>query len=62
MFEKMQIPGFFMTKSSVLSSFSCGKSTSLVVDSGHNSTYVSVVQDGYVNQKSIIFNLILSPL
>jgi actin-related protein len=51
MLEKLQVPGFFMVKSSVLTSFSCAKSTCLVVDSGHNTTYVSVVQDGYVNQK-----------
>jgi actin-related protein len=50
--EKLQVPGFFMSKSSVLTSYSCAKSTCLVVDSGHNCTYVSVVQDGYVNQKS----------
>ena len=57
MMEKFQIPGFFMNKSPVLSSFSCGKSTCLVVDSGHNCTYVSIVQDGYVNQKSKLLHL-----
>ena len=57
MMEKFKIPGFFMNKSPVLSSFSCGKSTCLVVDSGHNCTYVSIVQEGYVNQKSIKLNL-----
>jgi actin-related protein len=51
MLEKFQVPGFFMVKSPVLTSFSCAKSTCLVVDSGHNTTNVSVVQDGYVNQK-----------
>ncbi len=55
--EKFQVPGFFMVKSSVLTSFSCAKSTCLVVDSGHNVTYVSVVQDGYVNQKCKVLSL-----
>ena len=52
MFETLLIPGFFMSKSPVLSSFSCGKSTCLIVDSGQNVTYVTSVLEGYINQKS----------
>lgn len=54
MFEKYGIPGLFICKNAVLSAFSCGRSTSLVFDSGHSSTYAVPVHDGYALQKSII--------
>lgn len=54
MFEKYEIPAMFICKSAVLSSFSCGRSTCLVFDSGHNMTYAVPVHDGYALQKSII--------
>jgi actin-related protein len=52
MFEKYSIPAMFICKSAVLSSFSCGRSTSLVFDSGHFNTYAVPVHDGYALQKS----------
>lgn len=54
MFETYGIPAMFICKSAVLSAFSCGRSTCLVFDSGHNSTYAVPVHDGYSLQKSII--------
>jgi actin-related protein len=54
MFEKYSIPAMFICKSAVLSAFSCGRSTSLVFDSGHNNTYAVPVHDGYALQKSNI--------
>jgi actin-like protein 6A len=54
MFEKYSIPAMFICKSAVLSAFSCGRSTCLVFDSGHSSTYAVPVHDGYALQKAMI--------
>lgn len=54
MFEKYSVPAMFICKSAVLSSFSCGRSTCLVFDSGHNTTYAVPVHDGYALQKSML--------
>jgi len=35
MFESFNVPCLFIAKSGVLSAFSCGKSTCLVMDMGH---------------------------
>ncbi|PVU97396.1 hypothetical protein BB561_000598 [Smittium simulii] len=53
-FEKFNVPGFFLSKSAVLSAFGTGKSTALVVDSGSQVTSVVPVYDGYVLQKGIV--------
>ena len=44
MFEKYKIPAIYISKSAVLSGFSCGRSTCLVFDSGHNTTYAVPVR------------------
>jgi actin-related protein len=54
MFEKYSIPAMFICKSAVLSAFSCGRSTCLVFDSGHSTTYSVPVNDGYALQKPLI--------
>lgn len=54
MFEKYNIPAFFLCKNAVLSCFSHGRSTSLVVDSGATHTSAVPVHDGFVLQKGII--------
>jgi len=54
LFEKYQVPALFICKSAVLSAFSCGRSTSLVLESGANSTYAVPVHDGYALQASMI--------
>ena len=56
MFEKYKIPAIYICKSAVLSGFSCGRSTCLVFDSGHNTTYAVPVNEGYALQKSLIKN------
>ena len=56
MFEKYKIPAIYICKSAVLSGFSCGRSTCLVFDSGHNSTYAVPVSEGYALQKCLIKN------
>ena len=56
MFEKYQIPAIYICKSAVLSGFSCGRSTCLVFDSGHNSTIAVPINDGYALQKCVVKN------
>jgi len=53
MFEKLEIPALFLAKNPVLSAFSTGKSSALVVDSGAGVTSVTPVHDGYALQKSL---------
>lgn len=54
MFEKYGIPAMFICKSAVLSAFSCGRSTCLVFDSGHSSSYSVPIHDGFALQKSLV--------
>lgn len=54
LFEKFHVPAIFLCKSSVLAAFSCGRSTSLVLESGANSTYAVPVHDGYALQSCVI--------
>lgn len=54
MFEKYGIPAFFVCKSPVLSAFASGRSTGVVLDSGHTHTTATPVHDGYVLQKSVV--------
>ena len=56
MFEKYKIPAIYICKSAVLSGFSCGRSTCLVFDSGHSTTYAVPVSEGYALQKCLIKN------
>lgn len=53
MFEGLKVPCLFISKSGVLSAFSCGKSTCLVLDMGHNHTSAIPVHEGYILNKSI---------
>lgn len=54
MFEKFNIPAFFIMKDAVLSAFANSRSTCLVLDSGQNQTSVIPVHEGYVIQDSIV--------
>jgi len=54
MFEKYKIPALFIVKDPVLSAFSCGRSSALILDSGHKSTIATPVHDGYALLKCII--------
>jgi len=51
LFERMEAPSIFLCKDSVLSSFACGRSTALVLDSGSDHTTATPVHDGYALQK-----------
>ena len=53
-FEKLELPALFMCKDSVLTSFACGRSTALVLDSSLKNTTATPVHDGYALQKCII--------
>ena len=54
MFEKYQVPAFFLCKSPVLSTFANGRSTGVVLDSGATHTTAVPVHDGYVLQQGIV--------
>jgi actin-related protein len=52
LFEKLGVANVFYLKSPVLSCFSTGRSSALVVDSGHNFTRSVAVHEGYCLLKS----------
>ena len=54
MFEKYKIPALFLVKDPVLTSFSFGRSSALVLDCGHSQTVASPVNDGYSLLKCLI--------
>lgn len=54
LFEKYDIPAFFLCKNAVLSSFANGRSTALILDSGATHTTAVPVYDGYVLQQAIV--------
>ena len=54
MFEKFQIPAIYICKAPVLAAFSCGRSTAVILDSGHRQTIATPVHDGFALQKCII--------
>ena len=52
LFEKYQIGGLFFCNSSVLSSFSYGKISCLIFDSGHSQSNIVAVNDGMIIKNS----------
>ncbi|UXI17762.1 hypothetical protein NH340_JMT03704 [Sarcoptes scabiei] len=54
MFEKYNIPAFFLIKNAVLSAFANGRATGVVLDSGQNQTSAVPVHDGFVIQQAIV--------
>ena len=54
MFEKYNVPAFFLCKNAVLTAFANGRSTGLVLDSGATHTTAVPVYDGYVIQQAIV--------
>ena len=58
LFEKYEINGLFFCNSSVLSSFSYGKCSCLILDSGHTQSNVVPVNDGMIIKNALnYFNL-----
>ena len=54
MFEKYNVPAFFLVKNAVLSAFANGRTTGLVIDSGAAQTSAVPVHEGYVLQQAIV--------
>lgn len=54
MFEKYQIPALFLVKDPVLTAFSCGRSSGLVLDCGHKGSIATPVNEGYSLLKCIV--------
>uniref|UniRef100_A0A1B0CID8 Actin n=2 Tax=Lutzomyia longipalpis TaxID=7200 RepID=A0A1B0CID8_LUTLO len=54
MFEKYNVPAFFLVKNAVLAAFANGRATALVVDSGATHTSAIPVHEGYVLTQAII--------
>lgn len=52
-FEGLQVPAFYLANSTVLSSFSSGKPTSLIIDVGASQMSAIPVVDGFVLRKGI---------
>lgn len=51
--EKLETPAVFMPRNAILSAFSVGRATSLVVDVGAAKTCACAVHDGFVLRKSV---------
>uniref|UniRef100_A0A1E1XFB4 Putative actin-like protein 6a n=1 Tax=Amblyomma aureolatum TaxID=187763 RepID=A0A1E1XFB4_9ACAR len=54
MFEKYNVPAFFLVKNAVLAAFANGRSTGIVVDSGASQTSAVPVHDGYVLTQAVV--------
>jgi len=54
MFEKYNVPAFYLVKNAVLAAFANGRSTGIVVDSGSSHTSAVPVYDGYVLSQGIV--------
>ena len=55
LFEKYEIGGLFFCNSSVLSSFSYGKTSCLIFDSGHTQSNIVPVNDGMIIKNALNF-------
>ncbi|KAI9013356.1 actin family [Phycomyces nitens] len=53
-FEKFEFPAFYLAKDAVMTAFSVGRATALVLDSGGSMTSAVPVYDGYVLKKGIL--------
>lgn len=54
MFEKYNVPAYFLVKNAVLAAFANGRATGLVVDSGATHTSAVPVQDGLVLTQAVV--------
>lgn len=54
MFEKYNVPAYFLVKNAVLAAFANGRATGIVVDSGATYTSAVPVQDGFVLTQAIV--------
>jgi len=54
MFEKYHVPAVYLCRNAVLAAFSCGRPTSIIVDSGAIHTSAIPVHDGYVIHSAVV--------
>jgi len=54
LFEKYEVPAFYLSKSPVLSSFAAGRANGLVVEMGGGHTTIVPVYDGYIMPEGIV--------
>lgn len=54
MFEKYNVPAFFLVKNAVLSAFANGRSTGIILDSGQSQTSAIPIHEGYVLSQAIV--------
>ena len=54
MFEKYNVPAFFLCKNAVLSAFANGRSTGIILDSGASQTSAIPIHEGYVLGQAIV--------
>lgn len=54
MFEKYNVPAFFLVKNAVLSAFANGRSTGIILDSGASHTSAVPIHEGYVLTQAIV--------
>ncbi|ODV91556.1 hypothetical protein CANCADRAFT_147306 [Tortispora caseinolytica NRRL Y-17796] len=55
-FEELQVPAFYLARSSVCACFAAGKATALVLDVGHKQMSATPVYDGLILKKSSFHN------
>lgn len=53
-FEKFNVPAFYLAKQAVLSAFSAGRSSGMVIDLGAETTTVTPVYEGYALKRGVI--------
>lgn len=54
MFEKYNVPAFFLVKNAVLAAFASGRASALVVDSGATHTSAVPVHEGFVLSQAVV--------
>lgn len=54
MFEKFEVPAFFLAKDAVLNCYTCGRTSGVVVDCGDSGTTVTPVNDGWCETRAIM--------
>lgn len=53
MFEKFDVPGFYLAKNAVLSAFACNRTSGVVLDCGATHTTAVPIHDGMVLHKAV---------
>ena len=54
LFEQHQVPAYFVASQSVLSVYSCGRTSALVIDCGYSVTHAMAVHEGFAFPHTIM--------